>query len=669
MKVKLFFLLLLSIQLLYPNEIKFGKVSKEMIEEGQHPLEPDAEAAILYKKERVFYNYNHDKGWSVTKEAHYRIKIYNKDGLDWATFQIPLYVSQGDEEKISNVKGLTFNLVGGKVVGEKLKKGGIFVEEVNKYRKKASITMPEVQEGSVLDIQFTVSSPLYWHMDDFLLQYGIPVNQVDLRLDIPQYFFFKKHTKGFYPIQINESRDNRTISVSYRSEDRAGMLGKTSRKSGALKFYENVYQVNASNLPSLVEEEYTSNIDNYRAAIKFELASTQFPNQPHKNYSLTWEGVAKSIYQFEGFGSELNRENYYKDDIDQLIEGITDDQKKALLIFGYVQSKMNWNNFSGVTCSREGIRKAYKEGSGNVAEINLMLTSMFRHAGLKANPILVSTKSHGIPLFPTTDGFNYVIAGIEVPDNVILFDATKKNTVPNVLPERALNWMGRLVREDGSSSQVSLIPKGVSKEIHYVNAKIHGDGSIEGKTRVQCTNQFALSLRDKLDKTDEESYLETLEDKHGEMEIENYLLKNRDELAKPIIETCDFTIENQCEIIGNKIYFKPLLFLAQARNPFKMEKREYPVDFSFPRQEKAIISLTIPEGYKVESLPKSAAVELPESSGVFSFKIQNQGNQIRVSASTELHSASYPVWYYDALKEYYKNLVLKHSEKVVLSKI
>ncbi|TMU50933.1 transglutaminase domain-containing protein [Flagellimonas algicola] len=669
MKVRLLILLLVGTHLTQANEVKFGKVSEQEVAETQHHLEPDADAAILYKKERVFYNYNAEQGWSLTKEAHYRIKIYNKEGFSWATLQIPLYASQGDEEKIANVKGITFNMIDGKIVEEKLKKDGIFVEEVNKYRNKASITMPEVKEGSVLDIEFKVNSPLYWYMDDFRFQYSIPVNRVDLRLDIPQYFVFKRHSKGYYPIQFQQSRESRSINISYRTEDVAGKLGKTSRQSHNLSFYENVYEVQASDLPSMVEEEYTSNINNYRSAIKFELASTQFPNRPYKDYSLTWEGVAKSIYEYESFGTELRRENYYKDEVDQIIDGITDDREKAKLIFEFVQSKMNWNDYYGVTCSRDGIKKAFKEGAGNAAEINLMLTSMFRYAGLNANPILVSTRSNGIPLFPTTDGFNYVIAGMEVLDNVILFDATEKNTIPGVLPNRALNWMGRLVRKDGSSSQVELTPKKLSKEIHYVTATIHEDGSVDGKTRTQYTNQLALELRDKLEKTDEETYLENMENQHGEMEIDGYELKNKEQLEKPMIETCDFVKENQCEIIGQKIYFKPMLFLAESSNPFKMEKREYPVDFSFPRQKKYMISLTIPEGYKVESLPESAVVQLPENSGKFSFKVLSQGNQIRVNATTELNSAFFPVEYYDALKEYYKNLILKQSEKVVLSKV
>lgn len=668
MRLQFIFILFLTFQIAHGTDVKFGKVSAEEVEEKQHPIEADADAAILYKKERVYYNYDYEEGWSMTKEAHYRIKIYNKEGFDWATLSIPLYAAQGDEEKISNVKGFTFNLENGKLVSEKLKKDGIFVEEVNKYRNKASITMPEVKEGSVLDIEFKVSSPLYWYLDDFWLQYEIPVNQVEVRLEIPEYFVFQRYSRGFYPINIDQSRKNRKINVSYRTADGVSSV-KTTLKSGALEFQENVYEVNASNLPSLIAEEYTNNINNYRTAIKFELASTQFPNRPYKNYSLTWEGVAKSIYDFSGFGPELKRVNYYKDDVDQLIAGAATDEEKAGRIFQYVQSKMSWNNYTGVTCQRDGIKKAYKEGSGNVAEINLMLTSMFRYAGLNANPILVSTKSNGIPLFPTTDGFNYVIAGVEVTENVILFDATEKNTAPGILPNRAINWMGRLVRKDGSSSQVNLIPKQLSKETHYVIAQVNPDGSVEGKTRTQYTHQLALSLRDKLAKTDQETYLEDMENSHGEMEIDNYELKNQKEISKPLVEICEFSKEDQCDIVGDKIYFKPMLFMAQSTNPFKMEKREYPVDFSFPRQQKYVISLTIPEGYQVESLPESTKVMLPDNSGSFSYNILSSGNQIKVNAVTELRTAFFPVEYYDALKEYYKNLILKHSEKVVLSKI
>jgi hypothetical protein len=49
-------------------------------------------------------------------------------------------------------------------------------------------------------------------------------------------------------------------------------------------------------------------------------------------------------------------------------------------------------------------------------------------------------------LFPNRTGFNYVIAAVETPSGMMLLDASDKFSTPNVLPFRALNWTGRLIR-------------------------------------------------------------------------------------------------------------------------------------------------------------------------------------------------------------------------------
>ena len=84
---------------------------------------------------------------------------------------------------------------------------------------------------------------------------------------------------------------------------------------------------------------------------------------------------------------------------------------------------------------------------------------MLRYAGLTANPVLVSTRSNGIAIFPNRTAFNYVIAAVETPNGNILLDASDKFSTPNVLPFRALNWYGRLIRKDGTSEEVDLMPK------------------------------------------------------------------------------------------------------------------------------------------------------------------------------------------------------------------
>lgn len=281
------FFLLFFMTVVFSNaqekNFKFGKVTKDEMVQKTHPLEEDAEAAILYKKERLYYHYIEGEGFNTMREAHYRIKIYNKSGLDWGTLEVPLYTSDNRGERISSVKGYTYNMEGGKVNKVKLSKSGIFKEKVNKYRTKASIVMPEVKEGSVIEISYQIASDFAGNIDEFKFQYGIPLDVVDLSVEIPEYYVFKRYGRGFYPINLQQSRKNRKINVVYKESSQNRLVSSSRQSMREWEFFENVYEANIKNIPSLKEVDFTDNIDNYRSAIKFELASTQFPNSTFKN--------------------------------------------------------------------------------------------------------------------------------------------------------------------------------------------------------------------------------------------------------------------------------------------------------------------------------------------------------------------------------------------------
>jgi hypothetical protein len=61
-----------------------------------------------------------------------RIKIYKKEGYDWANQAVRYYLANNGEEKIYFKDAATYNLVGDKI--EKPKKNdGEFDEQINKY--------------------------------------------------------------------------------------------------------------------------------------------------------------------------------------------------------------------------------------------------------------------------------------------------------------------------------------------------------------------------------------------------------------------------------------------------------------------------------------------------------------------------------------------------------
>lgn len=675
MKIRIL-LLSLSVSFISNGQnYKFGKVSKEELMEKISPLDSSASAAYLYKYRRTHIEYRQGQGFYIETDVHQRIKIYTKEGFGYATKSINLHVSNNENEEVVGLKAYTYNLDDDKIVETKLEKDGVFETQESKYRNQQKFTMPNLKEGSVIEFKYTINSPFYWNVENFEFQHAIPVKELYAVFETPEYFNFKINPKGFLRVTPRQERGSGKILFSDKVRGGGGMSGAglsgptiTTYTNTSVDFVKYSTYYTFKDVPALKDEPFVNNIDNYRSAVKYELSYTSFPQSPFKYYSTTWEDVVKTIYDSSAFGNELEKTGYFEDEVDALVATVSNPMEKAALIYHFVKSKVKWNRYYG-KYTDDGVKKAYQTKTGNVAEINLMLTAMLRYVGLNANPVLISTRNNGIPLFPTLDGYNYVIAAIESPEGVILLDATNEYGTPNVLPLRTLNWEGRIVREDKSSSTINLYPKQKSQDKLTMMVNLTSVGGLEGSIRSIKTNHHAMTYRKRYLETDHDQYLEDLENKYGGMEIEEFSVKNENDLSKPVMETYKFSMESQADVINDKIYFSPLFFLRSKENPFKLEKREFPIDFSYPSSIKYMVIVNLPEGYKVESIPEPAAMVLPENLGGFKYNLEARGTNIQIIVDTEINEAIISPIYYDALKAYFSKLVEKESEQIVLTKV
>ena len=104
-------------QITTSQNYKFGKISKEELQEKFNPLDSSASATYLYKYRKTFFEYNQSTGFELVTEVHERVKIYNQEGFDYATKAISLYKSGSSQEKVTGLKAYTYNLTDGKMEG------------------------------------------------------------------------------------------------------------------------------------------------------------------------------------------------------------------------------------------------------------------------------------------------------------------------------------------------------------------------------------------------------------------------------------------------------------------------------------------------------------------------------------------------------------------------
>ncbi|MBC7606785.1 MAG: DUF3857 and transglutaminase domain-containing protein [Burkholderiales bacterium] len=647
------------------QKFELGRVTISELQEREYSQEPSAAAAILFKKGEVHIEYSQLQGFLMKTEVKAKIKIYKKEGFEWANNQIQYYLFGDWSEKISIVGAATYNLVDGKIVKTKLKNDGEFDEKNNKYWGTKKITLPNVKEGSIIEFDYVITCKRFGKLPDWDFQTSIPVKYSEFKTYIPEYFIFNPSQKGFLFPKITVEKIPASIIIT--TKDRSvGRVSETNFSSDKLEYVETRTTYIAENMPAMKEESYVNNIKNYTSSVSHELSIINYPNVPLKTFSTDWETVTKTIYKDDDFGPELNKTGYFEADVTSLIAGLKSRDEIIIAILGYVKS-IKWNDYYGYSCG-DGVKKAYKDKIGNVAEINLMLIAMLRYAGINANPVLLSTRSHGIALFPNLTAFNYVIGAVETEGEPILLDATEKYSSPGVLPLRDLNWFGRLIRKDGSSSQINLMPQGFSKEINYMNLVLKNDGSIDGKIRKQLTEHKALDYRQQNLSRNKDSYVEDLEYRNNAIEINDYMRDNDLDLTKPIAETYSFKNNKDLEIIENKMYLSPLLFLTFKENPFRQEKREYPIDFGYPSQSKFNINIEIPKGYAIESIPKPLNLVTGNNIGAFKYNIATNDNKIQLTITTDINTPIVPADDYEVLKDFYQKMMDKQNEKIVLIK-
>ncbi|GEQ86934.1 hypothetical protein ULMS_24420 [Patiriisocius marinistellae] len=663
---------LLIVVVAFPQNFKPGKVSKKELEETENALNPKSNAAVLYREHRTAFVYNQSKGFEQVTNVFERIKIYNPEGYRWATKKIKSYNHGSDREEVSSIKGTTFNLVGGKVKKTKLDKSNVFKERLNDYFMENKLTMPNLQPGSVIEIEYTVQSP-FLGITDIPLQYEIPINKMMVDVKIPDFYVYRNYAnpQASNSFTFEESDKNIEVVIRERSGLGTANYGNFKRgggSSGIQSYKERRYLLEEVNVPPIKRAAYIDNLDNYAAKAVWELTVIKNGNGIPKMLSNSWESVSKTIYERDDFINSINNSSFYEDDLKNALGAETDPSVKMQIVYDLVKNKVRWNGYYGYF-PEQGTKKAYKEGKGNVGDVNLLLISMLRKAQINVLPVLISSKSNGIPLFPTRYGFNYLIAQVEIGGNTYLLDATKLYTTINVLPERAINWQGRVILPDGSSDWVPLYPDFSSQKLSYVQAEINPDGTLSAKVRGRMGDHYAKEYRTEFYGKNANDQIDGM-DKNGEdVKFSNLETKDLNAFTKNITLSYDANATSLVETINDEIYISPMLFFAQKENPFKENTREYPVFFDFPKSDKYNITIKIPEGYTVKSLPESAKSALAGDAVTYSYLISESNGMIQLAVAMDINKPILLPSDYQFIKDMFGQIVGKENEKIVLSKI
>ena len=619
------------------------------------PIDSTASAYYIFDYGSTYFDYNLNTGWKLNMKRHFKIKIVTKEGYSHADIPIMLYNSNTSKEIVSGIKAYTYNVVNGKVVKTSLEKGNIVREKMSERNELVKISMPSIREGSVIEVSYTIESDFWPYMRDWNFQHKIPVLYSEFLLGIPQYFNYSVFMRGYEILEKSEKNSS---------------FGTISNEGESVTYtVENRHMI-ARNLPALKSEEYVTTMENYRSGLEFELSSIHWPDKIPINFSNDWNAVTEYMINHSNYGSKLSKMIFIRKDIEGIIDENPEPESRMIAIYKYVQEKIKCTGKYGMF-SNTSLMDVYKKGLGSVTDINFILINLLKVADINAYPVALSTRENGFifPVFPTVDKFNYTVALAVIGDKQVFLDASNPNCSPGVLPSCCLNGQGRII--DVMKNQWVELPVNIPyTETCEYELNLDDHGNMNGSISYTLDGYAAIGFRTRDENLlNEDKIAEKMTTDRPGMVVNSYEFKGLNEKQGNVITKFDVSLTSSCDVMGDIISFSPLFYEAIRENPFKLEERKFPVDFNYPLNYVRSFKITIPEGYKIESMPKDASYVIPDKSGKFTFTAINFGDKIYITVITEIKKMLYLPTEYGIIKEFYNIMVAKQAEKVILKKV
>ncbi|WP_460503941.1 DUF3857 domain-containing protein, partial [Hymenobacter agri] len=298
------------------DPIKFGQVDAQDLTTAPFVADSAAAAVVLCDFGRSQLK-GHGTGLQVVFERVTRIKILKKAGFDEASVEIPLYHRNENSEKVINLRGMTYNLVGGKVEKIRLETDGVFLEKRTPTINVQKFTLPNVREGSVIEFAYTLTSDYLFNFQDWTFQRTIPVRWSEYRVSIPAFYKYNIIYQTSKPFDVQDARvGSTTLAVDRMADDglAAGLVTGGAVFSAATEEHRWVLR----NLAALAPEPYMTTLADYAAHLDFELAGEQWPEQPYHDLTGTWEKINTRLLNDEDFGGRLGHVGFLKDQLTAL---------------------------------------------------------------------------------------------------------------------------------------------------------------------------------------------------------------------------------------------------------------------------------------------------------------------------------------------------------------
>ncbi len=629
----------------YSHEL--GKINSTDRNFTVYEKDKDAEAVVMFDIGRTYYERVQDLGFLVRMKRTVRIKILKESGLERANIVLDYYDDGDYLEKIIDIKATTYNIDNGMLSKSDLDANTIIDETINKYYKSKKFAMPNVKVGSIIEYTYTLTSNSGTNIPDWEFQCDIPT-------------MYSKYSVAMIPFYefafLFQGARSFSSSRNYK--------GSYDRNIGSGTFRDLINEYVMVDVPAFTNEEFITSKNDYIVKMDFQLSKINHLNGAVERILTDWDEISENKLKHVDFGKYIKKSNKSFAKLVDISEYTSLSEKERFnKVMDFVKTNYKWNGYIGQNAA-QSVSDLIDTKEGLSSDINLFIVGAMQAVGLKADPVLISTRDHGkvFKEYAFLHYFNYTVAAVQVDGKTVLADGTDPLCLNNRIPIQCINDVGFLINED-QNKWISTKCRKASVTETNLNIEF-SENTLKAHCAIKA-NEYDGLYYEHYWANNKDNVIDEMENSEFSIEKNSIEFSSLTDSTKKFVVNYDAssTVKN----INGKMYINPFLNTSLTEDVLVEKERTYPVDMIYPQIRSYFVRMEIPEGYELEFIPKNQKVD--NSLVEMNYTVENNDGALKISFSYFLKKGIYPPEDYKKLRYYYQQIIKKSNEKIVLKKV
>ncbi len=634
--------------------IVWGEIPRADLEMKTFPQDTNASALILCDYGESFLN----NELHLVFQRHQRIKILTTKGYEWGTYAIRLY-TEDRTENIRNIEGATYTLDDrGEIVKKELNRNDVIEENADGKHMLVKFTLPGLTPGCVIEVRYTITAKSLWLIRDWRFQHSEPVRWSEYRIRSPKCIAFAAVAIGYEPFAINESNE---VTQTFSGLTR--VLGSDNVECTQSRWA-------VKDLPALRDEPFITTMNDYYNKVDVQLFGYALVGTGVKKFMDTWNTMVNDLADNGNFLQRVDDTRQVRKQAEEITAGLASPEEKMAAVYSWISKSIVWNGHDEKYSDKD-VDDILESKKGSTADITFLLLSLLKSAGIEADPVILSTRDHGViqDLYPIESQFNYVLARVSIGSHYYYLDATDPLRPMELLPTSVLNVRGLVIKKDSLTWITCSSPK---RAVDTSRAMIilQPDGSLTGILQDSYREYANLFARKRLkDKKDVDFAKQTFETEEAGITIDSATVEGKDSIALPLKLKAWISSSTYAQCSGDMMYINPHIFHRTKDNPLKSKTRKFPVDYSYQRSYTSSVTLAIPDSFAVKALPRDRSLYVGSNLLSYTQRVQADSHQVRIVTKMDVRETEIKSKYYEELRNFYAQIVGIDSDQLVLERM